>query len=41
MHVYNKKQKIMLVSYIDKKSGKKNVIVLSIMNDNVEITKDK
>ena len=32
----------MLVSYIDKKkSGKKNVTVLSTMHDNVKITKDQ
>ena len=42
MDVYNTKQKIMLVSYIDKKkSGKKNVIVLSTIHDNVKITKDQ
>ena len=41
-HVYNTKEKIMLVSYIDKKkSSKKNVIVLSTMHDNVKITKDQ
>ena len=34
------KEKIMLASYIDEKeSGKKNVIVLSTMHDNVRITK--
>ena len=34
------KEKIMLASYIDEKeSGKKNVIVLSTMHDNVKITK--
>ena len=32
----------MLVSYIDKRqSGKKNVILLSTMHDNVKITKDQ
>ena len=41
MHVYNTKQKIMLVSYTDKKSGEKNVIVLSIMHDNIKITKER
>ena len=42
MHVYNTKEKIMLVSYIDKKkSSKKNVIVLPTMHDNVKITKDQ
>ena len=41
-HVCNKKQKIMLVSYIDKKnSGTKNVILLSAMHDNVKIKKDQ
>ena len=42
MHVYNTKEKIMLVSYIDKKkSGQKNVIVSSTTHDNVKITKDQ
>ena len=42
MHVYNTKEKIMLVSCIDKKkSGKKNVTVLSTMHDNVKIRKDQ
>ena len=42
MDVYNTKQKIMLVFCIDKKkSGKKNVIVLSTIHDNVKITKDQ
>ena len=42
MHVYNRKEKIMLASYIDKKkSGTKNVIVLSAMRDNVKTTKDQ
>ena len=42
MHVYNTKEKIKLVSYIDeKKSGKKNVIVLLPMHDNVKITKNQ
>ena len=42
MHVYNTKEKIMLVSYIDKKkSSKKNVIVLPTRHDNVKITKDQ
>ena len=41
-HVCSKKQKIMLVSYIDKKnSGTKNVILLSAMHDNVKIKKDQ
>ena len=41
MHVYHTKEKILLVSHINKKSLKKNVIVLSTMHDNVEITKDQ
>ena len=42
MHVYNTKEKIMLIPYIDeKKSCKKNVIVLSTMHDHVKITKDQ
>ena len=42
MQVYYTKEKIMLASYIDKKkSGKKNVILLSPMHDNVKITKDQ
>ena len=42
MLVYKTKEKIMLVSYIDKKkSGKKNVIVLSTMHVNVKILKDQ
>ena len=41
MHVCNTKEKIKRDSYIDKKkSGKKNVIVLSAMHDNVKITKE-
>ena len=40
MHFDNAKEKTMLVSYIDqKKSGNKNVTVLSTMHDNVKITK--
>ena len=42
MHVYNTKEKTMLVFYIDRKeSGKKNVTILSTMHDNVKITKDQ
>ena len=42
MHVYNTKEKIMLVSYIDKKkSNKKNVLVSLAMHNNVKITKDQ
>ena len=41
INVYNKNGKIMLVSYNDKKkSGKKNVIVLSTMHNNVKSMKD-
>ena len=41
MHVCNTKEKIKRDSCIDKKkSGKKNVIVLSTMHDNVKITKE-
>ena len=40
LHVYHEEKKIMLVSYIDKKkSGKKNVIILSTMHENVKVTK--
>ena len=31
LHVYHEKKKIMLFSYIKKKSGKKNLIILSTM----------
>ena len=41
MHVYNTKKEIMLLSYIDKKSDKKNLIVLSTIHYNVKITKDQ
>ena len=42
MHVYNAKEKIMLVSYIDKKkSNKKNVLVSLAMQNNVKVTKDQ
>ena len=42
MHVYNIREKTVLVSYIyKKKSGKKNAIVLSTKYDNVKITKDQ
>ena len=38
LHVYHEEKKIMLVSYIDKKkSGKKNVIILSTMHENVRV----
>ena len=42
MHVRKVKEKIMFVSYIDKKkSDKKNVIVLWTMHDNVKITNNQ
>ena len=42
LHVYHESKKIMLVSYIDnKKSGKKNAIILSTMHENVKVTKDQ
>ena len=42
LYVYHKEKKIMLASYIDKKkSGKKNVIVLSTMHDSVKVTNDQ
>ena len=42
LHVYHKERKVMMVSYIDeKKSGQKNVIILSTMRENVEITNDQ
>ena len=42
LYVYHKEKNIMLTSYIDKKkSGKKNVIVLSTMHDSVKVTNDQ
>ena len=42
LYVYHKEKNIMLASYIDKKkSGKKNVIVLSTMHDRVKVTNDQ
>ena len=41
-YVHGKDDDLMLVSYIDKKkSGKKNVVVLASMHDNVRVTKDE
>ena len=41
LYVYHEVKNVMLVSYIDKKkSGKKNVIVLTTMHDKVKITND-
>ena len=40
LHVYHEEKKILLVSYIEKKkSGKKNVVILSTMHENVKVTK--
>ena len=42
LYVYHREKNIMLVSYIDKKkSGKKNVIVLSTMHDSMKVTNDQ
>ena len=42
LYVYHKEKNIMLASYIDKKkSGKKNVIVLSTMHDSVKVTNNQ
>lgn len=42
LHVYHTDKKIMMASYIDKKkSGKKNVIVLSTMHEDVKVTNDQ
>ena len=42
MHLYHSEKNVMLTSYIDKKkSGKKNVIVLSSMHDTVKVTQDQ
>ena len=42
LYVYHKEKNIMLASYIEKKkSGKKNVIVLSTMYDSVKVTNDQ
>ena len=42
LYVYHKEKNIMLASYINKKkSGKKNVIVLSTMHDSVKVTNDQ
>ena len=41
-YVHDKDDDLMLVSYIDKrKSGKKNVVVLTSMHDNTQVTKDE
>ena len=41
-YVHDKDDDLMLVSYVDKKkSGKKNVVVLTSMHDNVRVTKDE
>ena len=42
LYVHHEEKNVMLVSYIDKKkSGKKNVIVLTTMHDKVKVTKDQ
>ena len=42
MYAYAEEQNIMLASYINKKkSGKKNVVELTTMHDNVRVTKDE
>ena len=42
LYLYHKEKNIMLASYIDKKkSGKKNVIILSTMHDSVKVTNDQ
>ena len=42
LHVFDSDEKFLLVSYIDKKeSGKRNVVVLSTLHDEVRVTKDE
>ena len=42
LYVHGKDDDLMLVPYVDKKkSGKKNVVVLTSMHDNVRVTKDE
>ena len=42
LHVFYSDEKILLVSYINKKkSGKGNVVVLSTLHDQVRVTKDE
>ena len=42
LHVFDNDEKILLVSYIGKKkSGKRNVVVLSTLHDEVRVTKDE
>ena len=41
-YVYHKEKKMMLASYIDKKkSGRKNIIILSTMHDSLKVTNDQ
>ena len=42
LHVFDSDEKILLVSYIDeKRSGKRNVVVLSTLYDEVRVTKNE
>ena len=42
LHVFDSDKKVLLVSYIDKKkSGKRNVVVLTTLHDEVRVTKDE
>ena len=42
LHVFDSDKKILLALYIDKKkSGKRNVVVLSTLHDEVRVTKDQ
>ena len=42
LRVFDSDEKILLVSYIDKKkSGKRNIVVLSKVHDEVRVTKDE
>ena len=42
LHVFDSDEKVLLVSYIDKKkSGKGKVVVLSTLHDEVRVTKDE
>ena len=41
-YVYHKEKNMMLASYIDKKkSGRKNIIILSTMHDSLKVTNDQ
>ena len=42
LHVFDSHEKILLVSYIDKKkSGKRNVVFLGTLHDEVRVSKNK